>query len=231
MQTTAITIVTDAYFTCGLLGEGEALNATRADFGLRSLNDMLDSWSIDRLYVQTINEVVTTIAAGQTFTVGPLGDVVTPLVPLQLERGSFFRLANNVDYEFTPITLEQYSSLMVKSAANSFPWYVHYSVDATIGTGFMYPALSGPAELHALVQAPLTAFPDLTTDVDLPQGYRDALVKSLAEILCLGKIAIPADLARKAATARGRIRNANGEVPVMRLPGAVVSNRIIGQIL
>lgn len=219
MQTTALSLITDAYLVVGLLGEGEVLTAARAQFALRQLNDMLDSWATESLYVKYIAEIVATIAPGQTFTVGPTGDIVTTLVPIQLEKGSFFRV-NGTDFEFTPITLEQYMGYPVKDAAASWPNYVHYSADVTSGTGYMLPALSASAELHALVQQPLTSFPDVTTVVDLPLGYKEPILLSLAEKLCFGKMAIPPDVMKGARAARGRIKDANGEVPVMRLPYA-----------
>lgn len=221
MQTTALEIITDAYLTVGLLGSNEILTPDRAQFAFRQLNDMLDSWATDSLYVKEYTEKIVTIAAGDSFTVGPTGNVVTPLVPIDLERGSFFRY-NGVDFEFLPITLEQYYSIPYKATASQFPQWVYYTAGVTVGTAKMYPILSQAAELHCVIQEPMTAFASQIAVTNLPLGYKDALIFSLAERLCFGKMQVPPDVMKAARAARGRIKDANGEVPITRLPGAVL---------
>ena len=221
MQTTALELITDAYKTAGLLGEGEPLTAERGQFAFRNLNDMLDSWAIDSLYVKQISEIVATIAAGSTFTVGPSSDVNTPIAPSRIETGSFFRI-NNMDYTFGNLTRAQCMSAPMKDDAAEWPDYVFYNPGVVEGTAYMFPALSSPASVHLLVQVPLASFADLTTPVDIPTGYKDAIILTMSERACLGRKPIPPDLARSAMRARRRIRDANINVPVLGLPLPVV---------
>jgi hypothetical protein len=113
-------------------------------------------------------------------------------------------------------------STPMKDDAAEWPDYVFYTPGMVEGTAYMLPALSASASIHLLVQVPLTSFADLTTIVNLPTGYRDAIVLSLAERLCLGRKPTPPDVAKEARIARRRIRDANIEVPVLGLPLPVV---------
>lgn len=213
-MTTALSIIDDAYLITGLRGEGEPLTAERAQFALSRLNAMLDSWATDNLFLKQRVEYVTTVAAGPSFTIGPGGDINIPFVPVRLEDGCFTR-NNSVDFPLTLINSDQYDEIAYKFAAAPWGSFMYYSPGIDLGECFVYPAMSAPAEIHLQALLPLTSFPDLTTDVSVPVGYGDAFLYSLCEILCMGKMQVPAEIAKAAARARKRIREANVEVPVM----------------
>jgi hypothetical protein len=204
----AIEIITDAYFMIGLLGEGEALNATRADFALRRLNGMLGSWQNEALLTRVIAEVVGPIGPGNSFTIGPTGDLVHPTVPVSLEGGGFFR-ESNIDYQLEIIGREEYLQWPFKSILTSRPIQIYYDPGIEYGTCFLYPGAVGTIDMHLQVSAPTVGFPDLTTEVLVPAGYEEAYTTSLAEILCEGKIPVPQDLAKRARVCRDRIRSSN----------------------
>lgn len=215
-MTTARTIITDAYLTCLLLGQGEPLDDFDAQSALRRLNGMLDSWATDNLYAKRRVEYVNTVPAGTSFTVGPTGNVVTASVPVRLEEGCFTR-SNNIDHPLILITSDEYDRIPYKTAAAPWANVMYYASGITTGTCSVYPAMSAPAEIHLQVLEPLGAFATLDTNVELPKGYLDAIMYSMCEIVCLGKRPVPADIAKHAARARARIRGANVEVPVMQL--------------
>lgn len=217
-MTAALTLITDAYQMVGLLGEGEPLTDARAQFGFRRLNNMLDSWATDSLFVQTINKLTGSISPGQSFTVGPTGNVISPTVPIRLEQGCFFRISG-IDYPMQFISREAYMNLPFKSISTQWPQFIYYEPGASVGTCHIYPALSAVAVAHLQVMAPLTAFATLTANVTLPMGCTKAIEESLAEQLCVGKKQVPPQLAKSAATARSRIRNANVNPPELRDTG------------
>lgn len=207
-MTQAVELITDAYLTAGLLDPHEALTAERAQYALRRLNGLGDSWGLEPLMNKVTAETVAILGPGSSFTIGPTGDVTLPFVPVGLEGGGFFR-NSNVDYPFELVSREFYMDIAFKSISSSYPQYVFYDSGITEGTAYVYPAMVGSLEVHLQITAPQVAFPDLTTDIPLPMGYADALMYSLCEILHMGKMAVPAEIAKAARTARDRIRSSN----------------------
>jgi hypothetical protein len=68
-----------------------------------------------------------------------------------------------------------------------------------------------------MVRSQLEAFPDAATDVALAQGYKAAIMYSLAEELAPGVRELPQLVAKKAALYRRAIRNTNVVVPVLQV--------------
>lgn len=214
MQKTANELVSDAYLMAGLRSTTDTLGADDAAYGLTRLNGMLDGWATDALYVKVVEWFVQNIPAGQTFTVGPGGDVDTDTLsaPPMMEPGAFVRY-NSVDEPITLIDLQTWAAIPYKATSAPFPNYLFYDPGAVTSTAYIYPATSATAEFHIPLIVPLGSFAALTTSVDLPQGYADAISMSLAELLCIGIKEVAPTLAKQAAKARGRIKAANTAPP------------------
>lgn len=213
---TASDIIDRAYALIGFKDAGEALSGADAQYALGALNDMIDAWNTQRLFIYTIAEVVAS-ASGLPIAIGP-GMAINTARPVTMEAGSFARIAG-LDYPITWIDDEQYQGIAIKNMSSAIPQFGHYDGGNPTGTISLWPYQTTPTELHLMVRQQLAAFPDMATDVPLAQGYKNAIQYSLAEELASGVRELPALVAKKAILYRRAIRITNVNVPLLQLGG------------
>lgn len=212
-MTTASQIIDDAYVALGYKDAREALDGQDAVYALRKLNDLIDAWNTQTLYIYTSTDVVAT-ASGLPITIGP-GMTVNTTRPIRMPPGSFARI-QGMDYPITWVSVTEYQSILMKNTASTIPIYGFYDGSNPTGNLYFWPYQTTATEYHILVETQLTEFATLSTDVSLTQGYRRALKYSLAEELATGLREPPASLIRNAANARRAIRQANAVIPMLR---------------
>ena len=163
----------------GAIGTGEDASAAELADGLVALNSMLDSWSIQRLYVYQIKQQSFTFSPGVgSYEIGP-GALWNTARPAEIQ--SAFSRINNID---TPITVTKersvYDDLSTKNIINTaWPSLVYYEAAMPIGTLWFYPKPSQASTVFLDTWAPLPSF-NAYDDVSLPPGYERAIVYSLA---------------------------------------------------
>ena len=212
-MTTATQIIERAYTVLGYKDPAEALGGQDANYALSVLNDLIDSWNTQTLYIYTTTEVVAT-TFGKPITIGPAQTIATPR-PVRLLAGSFARISG-IDYPITWLETEQYQSITLKDTASTIPIYGFYDGNAPTGNVYFWPYQTTATEYHILVETQLSQWATLATDVTLTPGYNRALIYSLAEELAPG-LRDPSPLVLKnAANARRAIRQANAVVPVLK---------------
>lgn len=212
-MTTALQIIDTAYTLLGYKTPSDALSGQDSAYALSRLNDLIDSWNTQTLYIYTATEIVVT-TSGKPITIGP-GQTVNTARPVRLPPGSFARIGG-IDYPINWIDTEQYQSIVLKNTASTIPIYGFYDGGAPTGNLLFWPYQTTATEYHILVETQLTEWAALATDVTLTQGYRRALVYSLAEELAPGYCEVPASVARNGMNARRAIRQANAVVPVLK---------------
>ena len=211
-MTTATQIIDRAYTLLGYKDPADALSGQDTSYALEALNDLIDAWNTQTLFIYTTTLVVAS-ASGLPITIGP-GSTINTARPVRLPDGSFARISG-IDYPITWINTEQYQSIPLKSTTSTIPIYGFYDGGAPTGNLYFWPYQSTATEYHILVETQLTEFPDLVTDITLTQGYRRALSYSLAEELAAGLRDVPALVVKNAMNARRAIRQANAVVPVL----------------
>jgi hypothetical protein len=209
----AQSIIDNAYTLLGYKSPSDTLSGQDSTYALSRLNDLIDSWNTQTLFIYTTTEVVAT-ASGKPITIGP-GQTVNTARPVRLPEGSYARISG-LDYPITWIDTQQYQSIVLKSTASTIPIYGFYDGGAPTGNLYFWPYQTTATEYHILVETQLTEWPTPTTPVTLTQGYRRALTYSLAEELAPGYCEVPAIVARNAMNARRAIRQANAVVPVLK---------------
>jgi hypothetical protein len=212
-MTTAAQIIDRAYTVIGYKDPGEALTGQDTNYALGVLNDLIDAWNTQTLYIYTTTEVVVT-TSGKPITIGP-GQTVNTARPVRLPTGSFARISG-IDYPIIWLETEQYQSIVLKDTASTIPIYGFYDGGAPTGNLYFWPYQTTPTEYHILVEKQLTEWATLATDVTLTPGYNRALIYSLAEELAPG-LREPSPLVIKTAMlARRAIRQANAVVPFLK---------------
>lgn len=214
MQTTARAIITRALRLLKVIAANEPGDAADLDVGLNSLNDMLDSWSINRNnLLATVIETFPLVNGQASYTIGTGGNFNTT-VPNKVEESSFVRY-QSVDYPLRSITEDTYSQIPYKSSGG-IPEVFWFDPSATLATLYFYPVpqSSQTIELHSL--KPMAAFTGLDVSYTLPAGYKEALTFSLAEAIASEfESEAPKYVILKAMTLRRSLQRQNTVIPDM----------------
>ena len=135
--------------------------------------------------------------------------------------------AQGVDFPITVLySREDYNSAMTKGVFGA-PYYAFFDSDWPMGKLHLYPVpQAGVYEIHITVKAELTQFPDLTTDINLPPEYLEALLYNLAVRLRFSYQLPPdAKLEKLASAALTTIMGANAQIPMLGMPSALSGRR------
>lgn len=189
----ALHIIKGAMRLLNSSASGEDLDPDEAADGLATLNEMLESWSAERLLVFTIPRLVFPLVNGvQTYKMGTDGVGVNDFNvarPPKIRRVSVISLANvalPLELEMQYTTDERiWQEVRVKAIQSSLP-RVCYDDCAMPNRNLNYYPV--PTSVYATQTAiypwtALTAFPDLVTGLTFPPGYARAIRFSLAEEL------------------------------------------------
>lgn len=176
--TTALDLIKAALKQIRVLGIGESPTSEESQDSLDVLNMMMESWSLDRLYVYTEGQHNFTFVDGQTdYTVGPSADFAMSSRPLKLV--SAFSRSSGIDYPMTILTHpRQYDRLPAKSNSIMFPSAVWFEQTNPLGTLHFYPAPSA-GSVYLRFWSQLQSFSSLTTEIELPPGYKECIVYNL----------------------------------------------------
>lgn len=135
--------------------------------------------------------------------------------------------AVGIDYPLRVIqSFEDYSAIAFKSLGSGgspgFPQAIFYDPGFPRGTLYIWPIPSGSYEIHLLLKEELTQFPNLTTAINLPPEYLEALVYNLAVRLWDHYEMPPRpQTSALAKAALNTIRTANAAIPLLGVPDAL----------
>ncbi len=178
MNLTAQDIITSALRRLGVVASGETPTTDELNDGLTALNELIESWSVEDLMVPYRKEESFPLVYGQSsYTIGPGGDFNTERPVFIMD--AFIRDAGGYDFALDIIRLKEWARQALKSTI-SRPQRMWYEQTYPLGTiRFDYRPVEGlTVFLYSL--KPLTTFPDLTTEIDIPPEYSRALRWNLA---------------------------------------------------
>lgn len=217
MTTNAAQVIEQALSLLGVIALGESADPEVIGDGLLFLNDMVDSWSTDSLFIYAQQELSKSCAPGTSqITLGPTGDIVTDR-PYRIEPGAFFRVSN-LDYRMEQIDRIDYDIIVNKSVQATYPNVFYYEPTEPNGVMKIWPCLASTATLYLPVNILLSQFVDAVTSYLLPPGYKRALVYSLAEEMAPTYRPCSPDIIKVAQAARRNIRRLNTRIPTLAVP-------------
>lgn len=217
-MTAAISLITSALQTLGVLPAGQTPSPEDSSVALTALNDLVDSWANQYLFAPTTLETIYAMPGqSPTVTIG-VGQQINVPRPMQIEDGMFMRKGNQ-DYPIEVIDRVTYEDIKYKTIQAFVPDFVYYDNDVTGGILYFYPIMQGVGELHIPLLFQLPQFANLATDYPMVQGYRRALQMTLAEDLqeVFGK-QLSKDFTMRAAMARKMVKRSNLVVPKTETP-------------
>lgn len=167
----------------GCLRPGGGASTDTLNECLTALNEMIDSWLLDRLMVYAIVANAYTLTAGvQQYTIGPSGATFTAARPTRIEN------ANIILNTFSPalhrpigiIDHGEWSRIPIQALPFAIPEVLYYDHASTNGTLNLWPGPGASYQLELFTWQQLQSFADLITSYSFPPGYELALRKNLA---------------------------------------------------
>jgi len=226
--TTPLVLINLALKKTGVIGVGQTALAEDVNDAFTELNMMLSQWNRKRWLIYHLLDLAIVSTAAISYSVGSGGDINTPR-PDRLEFAYYRQLQsqtppNQVDFPLQILeSREDYSRIRLKEL-QAISQYVFY--DAGFPLGYVYPWPVLPAneyELHIGVKAQLSQFATLADDFDFPPEYELAIVYNLCARL-RPSYQLPPDpsITALALDALNTIRNANAQVPRLRMPSNLI---------
>jgi hypothetical protein len=161
-----------------ILASGEAATEQELTDGLECLNDLLNSWAVERLILPyTTSENFSLVVGTSSYTIGSSGDFDTNR-PIDIVQ-AFIRDSNSTDHLLDICSYTQYNQLSSKGASNR-PTVLYYKANYPLGVIYFNTAPTSSENLYIESIKHLTEFPDSTTDIDILPELKSALVYNLA---------------------------------------------------
>ena len=224
---TAGELIEGALRLIGVLAEGESPSADTSNDALVAMNQMIDSWSTERLATySTQDQTFTWPASTISRTLGPSGDFVGNR-PVLLDDSTYFRDAStNVSYGIKIINQQQYDGIAVKTVTSTYPQIIWLNMDYPDIEMFVYPVPTKALEWHFISVTELAQPAALSTTLSFPPGYLRAFRYNLACELApeFGVLPSP-QVSRIAMTAKRDLKRINNPDDVMSMPYSIVASR------
>jgi hypothetical protein len=226
-MTTAGDQINGALRLLGVLAEGETPSAGTSQDALISLNQMIDSWSTEKLSTFTTQEQIFDWLPGfVSRTLGPSGDFVGDRPVLMDDATYFVDASTGISYGIKLINQQQYDGIAVKSVTSTFPQVMWINTNFPDIDMHIYPVPTKVLEWHFISAAQLTQPATLSTELYFPPGYLRAFRYNLAcEIAPEFGIEPPPTVGRIAMTSKRNLKRINNPDDIMSIPYAIVSTR------
>jgi len=178
-MTTVQTIINDAAIDLGVLVAGMSLASDDEAWVLRKLNYMLNSFSKEGLIfnVKVRDNALSLVSGQSVYTIGTGGDFNTAR-PNMITK-AFIRV-NDTDYPVKIRPMDEYDSLIDKSARTGRPLKLFYSPEYSKGDIYLYPKPDDTYSLYLISEKPFTTYSSVGTTVELPGEYDELFMTNLA---------------------------------------------------
>ena len=227
MATTANDQINGALRLLGVLAEGETPSAATSQDALVALNQMIDSWSTERLAVfSTQDQIFSWPPSAISRTLGPTGDFVGQR-PILIDDSTYFRDASSgISYGLKLINQQQYNGIAVKTVTSTYPQVMWVNMEYPNITMTVYPVPTKVLEFHIVSVNPLTAPANLATVLAFPPGYLRAFRYCLAcEVAPEFGVEPSPTVMRVAMTSKRNLKRINNPDDIMAIPYSLIATR------
>jgi len=245
-------LLSGAHRLLGLVNSGNVLPEAVYQDNLVALNQMIDSWSTERLAVFCTQDQTYYWEAGNRIrTLGPTGDFVyilanqsdTPIVtqgddyigvddattqrPILLDDSTYFRdPTTNVSYGIKFINQLQYNNIAVKTVQSTYPQVMFVNNTFPNITLSVYPVPNRMLEFHFISVQPLANPTTLETILAFPPGYLRAFRYNLAlELAPEFNVEPSAEVRRVAMYSKRDLKRINNPHDLMAMPYSLMARR------
>ena len=224
---TAGDVINSALRSIGQLAEGETPSAETSADCLTLLNEMLDSWSNERLMAPYLQEESFSLVGGTaTYTIGTSQDFNTAR-PIRVDDASY-TLLNGVSYPLRGINKAQYDSIPVKATQNTFPSVFYYEASYPNASITFYEVPNATLTFKMVSWKMQTTMASLATSFSVQPGEIRAIRANLAiEIASQFGVEAPQSVRIAAIQSKRNLKRVNNPNDVLSMPSSIL--RRIGQ--
>lgn len=200
-QTNFRQVCTNALYEINVVAPGEVPDALELAFVLDKVNQIVDSWNTQKVYIYAQSLISAAPGVGgaafllvpglNPHTIGPTV-VGAPTFPIIMERPVRIKnvniLLNNISpvvrYPLTSRDSDWWAKQQVQTIQTALPTDFYYSADWPLGSIFFWPvpnhAYGAEVEIETVIQGGVSLDSVFTS----PPGYELAITLTLAELLC-----------------------------------------------
>lgn len=161
----------------GITAAGETPTADEANDALSDLNDLLETMSLDNLFVWgSASAPFVTVAGQATRTIGPTGQFVTDR-PVRITNA--FTTVNGVDFPIEIIGQEEYDNITLKTQQQQIVERMAYVNDFPNGLLYMWPVPSAAVPIVIGIDRVLSSVASTATVMTFPPGYLNFMMHAL----------------------------------------------------
>lgn len=224
-MTTAGDIIYGALRLIGQLAEGEVPSGETAQDALAAMNQMIDSWSIERLAVYTTQDQTFTWTPNQaTRTLGPTGDFVG-LRPVLLDDSTYYVDPSGLSFSPMLINEAEYNAIVLKNVTSTYPQVIWPEASYPNMTFKVYPVPTQALVWHFISVLELSQPASLGTTLSFPPGYLRAFRYNLAcELAPEFGVEPPPDVKRIAMVSKRNLKRINNPNDLMAMPDALMGS-------
>jgi hypothetical protein len=158
---------------------GDTLDGPEASEDLKTLQNMINSWSAEGLMIPSVTKESYPLVSSQaSYTIGSGGDFDTTR-PYKID-GAFIRVSD-IDYHVYIIEENEYREIHQKNTESDWPDCLYYHRSNPLGIIYVYPVPNGAPTLHLDLWTPLSTPSLITSSITFPPEYDEALVFNLAK--------------------------------------------------
>ena len=224
---TAGEIIKGALRLIGQLAEGEEPSAETMQDSITAINQMIQSWDIERLSVfSTQDQVFTWPANIASRTIGPTGDFVGNR-PIEVDDATYFKdPSSGLSFGIKIINQQQYDGIAMKTVTSTYPQVIWINNTFPDMEMTVYPVPTRALEWHIISVEQLTEVSSVATDMYFPPGYLRAFRYNLAMELApeFGVEPSP-QVQRIAMSSKRNLKRVNNPFDLMAIPYPIVATR------
>jgi hypothetical protein len=226
-MTTAGDIINGSLRLLGMLAEGETPSSATSQDALDAMNQMIQSWNIEKLMIyNTQDQTFTWPTDTIQRTLGPSGNFVGNR-PILLEDSTYYRdPSTNVSFGIKFINQQQYNGIAVKTVTSTYPQVIWVNMTYPDITMTIYPKPTRALEWHFISAQEISQPVTLADTLAFPPGYLRAFRYNLA--LELGPefgVTPSPDVRRIAIVSKRNLKRINNPDDIMSLPYSLIATR------
>lgn len=175
---TARDVIKSSLRLIGAISQGENPSSSELTDALATLNEMLESWSNEKLIIPfNTTETFSFVAGKQTYTMGPGGDFDTSW-PIDIQKVRY--KDPQIEIAIDILNLDEWASISTRDTTSTIPSKVYVENSFPLKTLNFWPVPSTNQQVILYSDKPLAAFSDASETVELPTGFLRALKYNLA---------------------------------------------------
>jgi hypothetical protein len=183
MSTTPQNVINQALTLLGVLFPAQTPSPSMSADAFGRLNQMLASWSIDRLMVYAIEKQAFSITTGTAaYTWGSGGTWNASPKPIAMLAATAVT-ATGLRLPLKLVTTAEWSEIADPAASSQAPQKLYDDGEYPLSNIGIWPTPSANMTVEVYAWQPIPQFATLTDTLDMPPGYELAIVYGLAQML------------------------------------------------